>query len=70
MSDQYQVEEILNKRYNKNFPPYKKGRLEYLVKWVGFPVEESTWEPLKNLTYVREMVAEYEARNNSDHEDS
>ena len=41
--DEYQVERILdvetragNKRY-------------YLVKWVGYPVEESTWEPEEHL---------------------
>ena len=35
----------------------KEGRkIFYQVKWEGFPVEQNTWEPVKNLTNVRDMI--------------
>ena len=27
----------------------ERGKLKYLVKWKGYPREEWTWEPRKNL---------------------
>lgn len=41
--DEYVVEKILKKRILK-----KSGRVEYLVKWKGYEIEESTWEPEEN----------------------
>ena len=39
---EWEIEEITNER--------KKGRqIEYLVLWMRWPVEDSTWEPAKNL---------------------
>lgn len=38
----YEVEAILDDRVRRN-------KDEYLVKWKGFPVEESTWEPERNI---------------------
>jgi Chromo (CHRromatin Organisation MOdifier) domain len=39
----YEVEQILKHR--------KRGRgYEYLVKWVGYPITEASWEPKSNLT--------------------
>ena len=55
MSDEFQVEEIIGKRTNN-------GRLEYKVKWEGFPLSDSTWEPLKNLKNVMDMVEEFESK--------
>lgn len=46
MSELYTVEEILDKRVTR------KGVVEYQVKWKDYPVDESTWEPFKNLKYV------------------
>lgn len=40
----YQVEMILDDRYNEELQ-----RQEWLVKWEGYTVEESTWEPLENV---------------------
>lgn len=37
--DEYEVEKIMAVRVKK----------EYLVKWKGYPEEESTWEPVENL---------------------
>ena len=35
------------------------GRTEYLVKWVGWSLNDSTWEPEANLTTVNYMVKEF-----------
>ncbi|PFH45494.1 hypothetical protein AMATHDRAFT_104157, partial [Amanita thiersii Skay4041] len=32
------------------------GRLEYLVKWSGYPVEESTWEPAENMANAQDKA--------------
>lgn len=54
---QYEVERILNKRSIK-----VGGRtvIQYLVKWFGYPVHESTWEPMQNLRAAREAIQQYE----------
>jgi hypothetical protein len=46
---EFEVEKILDKRK-------QRGRLEWLVKWKGYPMEETTWEPLKNLGNAKEMM--------------
>ena len=28
----------------------KKGKEEFLVKWVGYPLSQATWEPFENLS--------------------
>ena len=53
MSEEYPVEKIIGKRTIK-------GKVEYKVKWDGYPMDQCTWEPLRNLENVREMVEEYE----------
>src|SRR4051812_18279645 len=40
--NEYEVEEILKKRTYH-------GKTQYLVKWHGYNIEDSTWEPLSNL---------------------
>lgn len=42
--DEYSVEAIRSKRKNK-----ETGVDEYLIKWVGYPESDNTWEPLENL---------------------
>ncbi|KAJ1347362.1 Chromobox protein 1 [Parelaphostrongylus tenuis] len=49
----YVVESILNKRKTK------EGKVEYLVRWQGYPLEDSTWEPEENVT-CHELLAEFE----------
>ena len=39
---EYEVEEILDSRR-------RRGRIEYLVHWKGYPRESNTWEPAKNV---------------------
>jgi hypothetical protein len=53
MSKYYQVEKILDKQV-------KEGNVKYLIKWIGFSKEDSTWEPLENLSNILHMVSEYE----------
>ena len=53
----WNVESILKKR--------RRGRkIEYLVKWQDYPLEEATWEPLENLEKADEAIQEFEDREN------
>jgi hypothetical protein len=47
--NRWDVERILAKRGQK-----------YLVKWVGYPYEESTWEPKSGLSGAKESVQDFE----------
>ncbi|WKX99123.1 hypothetical protein Q1695_014194 [Nippostrongylus brasiliensis] len=53
--DVYVVEAVINKRKAKD------GKIEYLLKWQGFPLEESTWEPEENVA-CHELIAEFERK--------
>ena len=50
---EYEVEAIIGKR------KFKK-KAQYRVKWKGFPVDESTWEPLENLGNAKDAIQKYE----------
>ena len=52
---EYEVEDILDYRLSRTGP-------EYLVKWLGYPVFESTWEPAANLTNCPDILAAFKAR--------
>ena len=52
--EEYEVEEILGKRVNRR-------RTEYLVKWVGYPHDENSWESVRNLNNALDLVNEYES---------
>jgi hypothetical protein len=52
--DAWYVERIINKRKTK------KGAIEYLVKWEGYPEWESTWLPIANVKHARDAIHEYE----------
>ena len=52
--NQYEVEKVLNKRK-------KRGRVHYLVKWLGYRDEDNTWEPEDNLD-CDEKIEEFEKR--------
>jgi len=54
-SEIWEVEEILDKKFDA-----KDKRCKYRVKWKGWAKEDSTWEPLENLTSVYELVEKYE----------
>ncbi|XP_055682263.1 chromobox protein homolog 1-like [Lutzomyia longipalpis] len=59
--NEYQVESIRERRM-------KKGRVEYYIKWEGYPEEENTWEPIDNLD-CPELIAEFEAARASSSKD-
>jgi hypothetical protein len=51
---QYEVEEILDHRK-------RKGRLQFLVKWLGYPLDDARWEPRAHLEpHAAELLREYE----------
>ena len=49
---EWEVDEILDDKVR-----YRKK--QYLVKWKGFPIEESTWEPEENLENAQEILQDY-----------
>ena len=55
-NDIYIVEELLKKRS-------RKGKTEYLVKWVGWDDKHNSWEPKSNIL-DKNLIAEYEAELN------
>jgi len=32
----------------------------YLVKWTGYPDSQNTWEPVSNLSNVRDMIRTFD----------
>ena len=42
--ERFEIERIVEKRYRNN-------RLEYLIKWRGYPNSENTWEPC-NYSFI------------------
>ncbi|XP_077106457.1 uncharacterized protein LOC143764609 [Ranitomeya variabilis] len=40
--EQFVVEEIIDSRIRRN-------RLQYLIRWQGYPPEEDSWEPVENI---------------------
>lgn len=50
--EEYEVEKILDSRI-------RRGKLEYFVKWKGFPTSENSWEPTENTTHASRKIAEF-----------
>jgi len=53
---EWEAEEILDSRIERN-------KTKYLVKWAGYPREESTWEPIANLNNSKRLIKEYIKKN-------
>jgi hypothetical protein len=52
---EYVVEEILDSR--------RRGRgLQYLVRWLNYPLSEATWEPSSNVVNAADLVAAFHQR--------
>src|ERR1700730_17524423 len=54
--EQYGVEEILKSRKRRHV-------IQYLVKWEGYPHEDNTWEPKKNLAQAPEAIKAFHKKN-------
>ena len=54
--EEWEVKTILSHRY---FGRQKK--LQYLVKWRGYPDSDNTWEPVENL-HADNLIQDYEHR--------
>jgi hypothetical protein len=53
----YEVEQILDHRIHRR-------QKQYLVKWVGYPLHDATWESARNIKAdVPDLVEQYEALN-------
>ena len=52
-AEQWEVESILAARGTG-------ARAQYLVKWLGYPAWEATWEKSSSLTDALDVVADYE----------
>lgn len=51
----YEIETIRRKRV-------RKGQLQYLIKWRGWPENANTWEPLENLQACSDVIDAFEDR--------
>jgi hypothetical protein len=40
----------------------KNGQVQYEIKWVGYPDDENTYEPMNNLMNIASMVANFEQK--------
>lgn len=52
---QFEIEAILDHRI-------RRKRTQYLVKWLGYPDEDNTWEPTANLHNASDLLNEYKAK--------
>jgi len=52
---EYEVDAVLDSRIRRN-------KLQYLVGWKGYGLEERTWEPAENLENAKEAVAAFHLR--------
>lgn len=55
---EWEVEYIKDSRVYRN-------KLQYLVKWKGYPQEESTWEPYENLEHSKKIIHDFHIKHPS-----
>src|SRR5882724_2889764 len=54
--EEYEVEQILDSRLFR-------GKLECLVHWKGYGVEEDEWRPVKDVRGSRQLVSKFHCQN-------
>jgi transposase InsO family protein len=54
---EYEVDNILNSRK-------RHGKMQYLVLWKNYPINEATWENESNLANARDIINKYESNQN------
>ncbi|PKU73067.1 probable chromo domain-containing protein LHP1 [Dendrobium catenatum] len=54
----YEIEDIRKKRM-------RKGEVQYLIKWRGWPETANTWEPIENLKSCADFIEVFEERSQS-----
>ena len=57
-SGDYEVERIIDSRL-------QRGKLQYLIKWKNYPIEESTWEPEDHLEKAKSTITKFHRENPS-----
>jgi Chromo (CHRromatin Organisation MOdifier) domain len=50
--EEFEVESIISHRLTR-------GKSQYLVKWLGWPLSESTWEYEKQLTHCDSALKDF-----------
>ena len=55
-NEEFEVEKILKQRKNDN------NRIEYLIKWKGYEINESTWEPEENLVGCKILLSQFKRK--------
>ena len=51
--DYYEVEKIITRK------TFGKNRM-YLIKWLGYPLKDCSWEPISNLSSILDMVENFD----------
>ena len=49
----YEVEKIITRRFHRN-------KKYYLIKWLCYPIGESTWEPKSSLKHLNFLLRKFE----------
>ena len=58
--EEWEVERVVKERTVKRGRNGTK-RIEYLVKWLGYPEWEMTWEPASNLTHAHDAIRSFKS---------
>ena len=53
LDDYYEVEKIITRRFKG------KNKL-YLIKWLGYPITDCTWEPISHLGNINTLVEQFD----------
>jgi len=53
--NEYLVEKILDKKV-------VDGEVQYLIKWDGWSLDHSTWEPIENLKNIKDLIESFESK--------